>query len=304
VVEASPTISIVTPVLNRRNLIETSLSSVREQGGNAYEHLVVDGGSTDGTRDVISSDATARLIDAPGSSLYEAINIGIRQASGRIICLLNSDDTLAPGALQAVTTASASNPTADIIRGCAFVTNADATDIPQPVAPASFDLTGILFGAANINACFMARDLFERIGLFDTSLRISADREWLLRAHLTDPEVVCIDKVLYIYMAHAESLTIGGGKAAELEWVGEHLTFARRYLSNDVISPLARKHLERFHGKEVLHAAMLSAQAGDVRACLSALTRGFGTRPAWPLDCIVPLYHILEKYVAAGSRSC
>src|SRR5262245_3613397 len=112
----APAFSILTPLLNRASMLPDMLASVRRQGDVAFEHLVVDGGSTDGSQ-AIAAGAGATVIDAPGSSIYEALNIGLARAQGGVICLLNSDDVLGDSALAAAARALDANAEVEIARG-------------------------------------------------------------------------------------------------------------------------------------------------------------------------------------------
>src|SRR6266478_277673 len=89
-----PLISIITPVLNRVGLIGAALDSVCRAGAVVTEHLVVDGGSTDGSLSLLRNRPGIRLVEAPGTGIYDALNLGLHAARGDILCQLNSDDLL------------------------------------------------------------------------------------------------------------------------------------------------------------------------------------------------------------------
>ena len=94
-----PLFSIVTPTLNRRELLEWTLRSIRGQSYPDLEHVVVDGGSTDGTLALLAEfEGTypLRWISEPDGGMYNAINKGLRMASGDILAYLNSDDLYFP----------------------------------------------------------------------------------------------------------------------------------------------------------------------------------------------------------------
>lgn len=95
-------ITVVTPSLNQRSYIYECLESVRRQGGDLIEHLIIDGGSTDGTREVVESFDHATFVDQPKSSQSEALNWGFENANYPTICWLNSDDILLEGAFETV----------------------------------------------------------------------------------------------------------------------------------------------------------------------------------------------------------
>ena len=97
-----PKISIVTPVLNQAGFLELALKSVFEQGYSNLEYIVVDGGSTDGSVDIIKkySDKLHYWISEPDNGMYDALNKGFAKSTGEIMLWLNSDDMLHPSALK------------------------------------------------------------------------------------------------------------------------------------------------------------------------------------------------------------
>ncbi|MEZ5996616.1 MAG: glycosyltransferase [Hyphomonadaceae bacterium] len=184
---ARPTVTIITPVLNRAGMMPAALESLAAQACPSLEHIVVDGGSTDGTQQ-LAADAGAQVIEAPGTSIYEALNIGLGAASGDLVGLLNSDDVYAPAAVARARAAFAQDGALEIVRGRAatelFADGRWQTSDPTPGPDPALTLDSVLFGASNINACFFRPSLIARVGLFDTNYPISADREWLMRAIL------------------------------------------------------------------------------------------------------------------------
>jgi glycosyltransferase involved in cell wall biosynthesis len=214
-----PLISILTPVLNRIDLIGGALDSVRHAArGVPSEHLVIDAGSTDGTLSLLRSRPDVRLIEAPGTGIYDALNLGLRAAHGEIICQLNSDDLLSTGALEAVAEAYAGpGREADAIRGHALFFADDpeqgasaatlTAEFPVPLCPQD-----IALGFPAINALFVRRRLYDRVGYFDPRFRLAADREWLLRAFAAGIRVHQICACVYCFRLHTGSLTIDPGR--------------------------------------------------------------------------------------------
>src|SRR6478672_10914946 len=98
-----PVLSIVTPCLNAAGTLAEALDSVRAEGlGERVEHLVVDGGSTDGTLDLLATREDVDWVSEPDRGLSHAMNKGIGRANGRFIGWLNADDYYLPGALRRV----------------------------------------------------------------------------------------------------------------------------------------------------------------------------------------------------------
>ena len=112
-----PSITIVTAALNSERTIAETLRSVREQAyAGELEHVVVDGGSTDGTLEIVRA-AGLRFVSEPDRGLTDALNKGIAMARGEIVGSLNSDDTYLPGALARVGEAFAAHPEVEWVTG-------------------------------------------------------------------------------------------------------------------------------------------------------------------------------------------
>lgn len=269
-------------------MLSDALDSVTDQLPVACEHLVVDGGSIDGSQAVASASG-AHVIDARASSIYQAINIGIAHASGDIIGLLNSDDRLAPGALAAVQAAFAATPSLDLVRGQASIEHLVGNtwlDITNECNQPTPHLRQVLLGAPNINACFFRRDLARRIGPFDPRYAISADREWLARALLNGALVAGLAAKVYIYRAHRGSITIGQNKPATTKWVREHLTFSRILMTGNSLAAPDRATLLDFHAKESTRLLALILGGKAPLGSATELVRSFLASPLWPIHAI------------------
>lgn len=277
-------------MLNRAAMLREMLVSLRKQGDACFEHIVIDGGSTDGSQG-IARDAGALVIEAPGSSIYEALNIGLARTSGEIVGFLNSDDFLADGALDAARDAFRANPELDIARGGAV----DSGEAGLPRSTADLTLADVLLGAPNINACLVRKAMFERVGPFDTRYAISADREWLARAIIAGARTAPIDDIVYVYRRHAGSLTIGRNKPATETWVLEHIAFSRALLERRDLLPSQRATLRAFHAKETAHLAALTLGRGAPLSALRALADGFRGDALWPLNALAPLANIAAR---------
>src|SRR5258708_16182203 len=92
-------LTIITPSLNAERFIAQAVESAGAEGRADIEHIVVDGGSTDGTLETLRRYPHLRVLARPGLGLYPALNLGIAEATGDVIGLLNADDRYLPGAL-------------------------------------------------------------------------------------------------------------------------------------------------------------------------------------------------------------
>ena len=130
-----PTISIVTPCLNAAATIGRTLDSVASQGYLGVEHVVVDGGSTDGTLELLAQFPEVKVISEPDEGLSDAVNKGIALASGELVGWLNADDWYLPGALAAVAVAAEANPGAEWFTGGCPIVDGTGRQIPGGVTP-------------------------------------------------------------------------------------------------------------------------------------------------------------------------
>jgi glycosyltransferase involved in cell wall biosynthesis len=285
-------ISVIMPVLNRANHIRRAIDSVDAQGIADVEIIAVDGGSTDGTREILAAVPNVRLIDAPRSSIYEALNIAVGAAQGTWISHLNSDDRLVSGALARVLDLADRQPDSRIIRGWAHYVAEDATGAQHPLprinnaVRLALDLHAVLFGIPAINACIIHKDVYGSIGLYDERYRIAADREWLLRALLAKVPISLLDAPVYEYLVHGGSLTMATRHRSEQAYACEHMRMAEDHLSR-ITDREMRAMLYAFHAQEMVRYLL---RAGGNPSRLAEIKRAFRFSPAWPILSLRPLY--------------
>lgn len=284
---SSPLLTVITPILNRRGSLEVALGSVEGNLDGQLEHLVVDGGSQDGSRELVLAHPRAYLIDAPGSTLYQAINIGLQCARGAWIALLNSDDVFEPGALESILPILERSE-ADAVRGQAHYRWSNALPAPSPAPPAAGQLTleTVLFGGPAINATIIRRATLEQIGRFDETFLIAADREWLLRAQHWGWNVQQLNLPVYRYTLHPGSLTLNQRANSAERWTSEHVAIARRYLKSWPRLSYARLQITYWHAQETGRLALQQVRLYQVRAAAREIWNGLRHDPALPFSLI------------------
>jgi glycosyltransferase involved in cell wall biosynthesis len=184
-----PSISVVTPTFNQARFIAQAVESVRDQRYPELEHLVIDGLSTDDTLRVIEPYADDLVIVSEADSgQTEAINKGLRRATGDVICWLNSDDYLLPGALQAVGEFFAAHPEVNWVTGDGVIVDVEGRPIQGPVRAYKQVLRrfppSVYLGLANgivQPATFWRRSVHDEVGYLDESLHYTMDYDWWLR---------------------------------------------------------------------------------------------------------------------------
>lgn len=201
------TVSIVTPTLNQRQFVGSALGSVAGQTHPAVEHVVIDGGSTDGTQDLLR-DAGARIrwVSESDRGMYDALNRGLAMATGDILGYLNSDDAYFPWTAQTVVSAFEARPDVEVLFGDG-VRIEDETGVQELRLLPPFDRTALAHKGSLLQpAVFWRRRLIERIGTFDERLRFVGDLDFWLRASETGA-IAHVDEVLAVDRIHAEALS-------------------------------------------------------------------------------------------------
>lgn len=176
-----PLVSIITVVFNGANHIEETITHVLGQTYPNIEYIIIDGGSTDGTVDIIKKYELrlAYWTSRPDKGLYYAMNDGLKQARGQIIGLINADDFYDVNAVEEVVKFFSAN---DVDVCC--------TDVI--ILKERENMVSTAIGVADINGmekkmsvwhpgCFVKKSAYDHEGLFDTSYRITADYDLLIR---------------------------------------------------------------------------------------------------------------------------
>ena len=184
-------ISLVTPSFNQVEFIERTMASVvDQQGAFVLDYRVIDGGSTDGTLDVLRrcTDSRVSWVSEPDSGQVDAINKGLRSATGDIVGWINSDDMLLPGALARVARAFQEHPEAEWLHGrCEII---DVRDRPMRRGVSlykhlqarrhSFERL-LTVNYVSQMTTFWRRSVHDQIGYLDPSLKLAFDYEFWLR---------------------------------------------------------------------------------------------------------------------------
>lgn len=181
---SQPRVSIVTVALNNRAHIGDTIRSVLSQTYSSIEYVIVDGGSTDGTVDVIRAHEgrIAAWMSESDQGIADAFNKGLARTSGDYILFLNSDDWLAdPEAVSKAMDAAAKSAYPGVIFGDCDIVDRDSGRVLRRLSMEWSPLAFRLGRMINHPALFTHRSYFEKYGTFDISYRIAMDFELLLR---------------------------------------------------------------------------------------------------------------------------
>jgi glycosyltransferase involved in cell wall biosynthesis len=254
-----PRISVVTPSFNQGQYVEETLRSVLDQDYPQLEYIVMDGGSSDGSREIIErySERLAFWRSAADDGQAAALREGFARATGDILTWVNSDDLLAPGALFKVAEAWRRHGGGVIVVGACQLFDAggrgrrhlasfqQALDVPEPMPPEKiFDLArhwfpGEFFYQPEV---FFPRAAYEQIGGVDPSYYYTMDYDLWARFALAATPVVVIDETLALFREHDEQKT-SDRRALYREMV----TTANTYLDEVPLEAGHRRRLQRWN---------------------------------------------------------
>ena len=274
-----PRITVVTPSYNQGQFLEETIRSVLLQGYPDLEYMVVDGGSTDESVEIIRKyeDHLAWWVSEKDRGQSHAINKGLSRSTGRILAYLNSDDLYEPGALHAVERAFV--PGVHWVSGKVICWENGGDPWPFPELPGRGFTKWLLGCPISQPAVFWSASLQREAGPFREDLQYAMDYEFWLRLRFglgRSPRR--LDRILARYRIHGDSKSIAHqqGMAREIKDLVRaceaELPPARR-----VRLRLARRHrLGRVHGARALSNLKARKTGGAVAELSSALR-------AWPL---------------------
>jgi glycosyltransferase involved in cell wall biosynthesis len=202
-----PRITVITPSFNHARFLKQCINSVLEQGHHNLQHLVLDGGSTDHTLDILRGYGD-RIVwkSQPDRGQSHAVNSGLRSADGEIIGWLNSDDYYLPGAFARVIECFRQHPAAAMVYGRALMVNERGDTMREyPTFPLTRDDLRRKCYVCQPTV-FLRRSMLEDVGLLNERLDVCLDYDWWLRIGRTHELAFC-DHVLAASRHYAATKT-------------------------------------------------------------------------------------------------
>lgn len=226
-----PLVSIVVPTMNQADFLFETLSSIVQQDYPRIELIVVDGGSTDNSREIIEQfrDRIYYWHSKPDEGQVDAVAQGLKISNGVLVTYINSDDILLPGSVSEVVRAWGKNPEA-VVFGNYFIIDAQSRVREKKIAPAhvrwiSWELGPIMCQPGT----FFTKRLYEKVGGVDIQLQYAFDRDLFLRFMQSGARFIKTRKFLSAFRRHAEQ------KGASAYWhqicSRDAETIERRYAS-------------------------------------------------------------------------
>lgn len=235
-------VSIITPCLNSAKTIRQTIESVLHQTYESIEYIIIDGGSEDGTLDIISEYETLfttglRYISEKDTGIYDAMNKGIGLATGDVIGIINSDDWYEPDAVERVMECFAKTD-ADVVYGELWMIDENgerASCTSRSIFPPH-------------PSTFIKREIYQKYGMFDSNYRIASDRELLLRLMAEKVRFERIGEIL------ADHRMTGVSAVNRLVCAGEAYEIDYKYLGKCPDEILNQKDIEETYERaKMLH---------------------------------------------------
>lgn len=241
----TPLISIVTPSYNQGKFIADTINSVASQGYRRYEHIIVDGASTDSTLEVLErfgQDPSFSWTSEPDRGQTHAINKGFAEAKGDIIAYLNSDDRYCAGALAFVAEYFAMHPNCMWLCGNVLFADIDGHVFARkrPV----FSRFALVFGTSSLYqpGVFLRRSVLAEFGQLREDLHTVMDLEWFCRISSRYPPQI-VDRDLAIFRWHPASKSSSDKHTAHYrQYVRERAEIGCEHYP--VLCPAIRKYPE------------------------------------------------------------
>jgi glycosyltransferase involved in cell wall biosynthesis len=230
-----PRITLITPSFNQASFLEATIRSVLDQGYPDLQYGVIDGGSTDGSVEILERyrGHLSFLVIEQDRGQTEAINKGLRRADGDVVGWLCSDDLLPPGSLQRIGEAFADSA-CDWAAGAVEVIEADGTPVQVQRPTGDFSLAGVLLRGEDRPFClpqpgvFWRRRLHDELGPLREDLHYCMDFEWWLRLVASGRRPVLLDQTLARYRLHEASKSVALGRGFRREHLLVESAYADR----------------------------------------------------------------------------
>lgn len=292
-------ITIITPSYNRAGMIGTAIESVVNQDYASIEHVIIDGGSTDGTLELLAKYPHLKVVSEPDKGMYDALNKGVKLAHGEIIGFLNTDDFYPANILSEIA-ALFTNRAVEAVAGQAEVVRVGKDSLLETfnsVAPCNPDhlLQRTILEMPAFNAWFFRRSIFEKVGSFNDRYRIIADREFMIRLALAGITYASTDHTTYFYLQHAGSLTFSKHRPYLSQNMHERMNMTDIFLRKAGVPEQARQYLRKTRTTDTLNMAGLSLDKREFGEMWFYIRKGIRFDSLWLLKFSKKLYLLYIK---------
>jgi glycosyltransferase involved in cell wall biosynthesis len=273
---STPLVSIITPSFNQAEYLETTIRSVLDQAYAPLEYLIIDGGSTDGSLDIIRRYAgrLAHWESGPDRGQAQAINKGLARAQGEIVAWINSDDVYLPGSIASAVEHLLANPHAAMVYGDGIMvgSNLELLDRHRYRQLHLVDL--LSFEVLLQPAVFMRRASLEQAGLLDESYHLILDHELWVRLAANGP-LRHVPEFWALERTHEQAKTIHQAAG----FVDEAARLLEQASAHPVLAEIYAANRRRIQAGYHIFAARRLIDAGDYVPASRHIARALGNHP-------------------------
>jgi glycosyltransferase involved in cell wall biosynthesis len=272
-----PLVSIVTPSFNQVRYLEAAIRSVLEQDYPCIEYIVIDGGSTDGSQEIIKryADRLAYWTSEPDRGQADAINKGLQRSTGEIIAWLNSDDMYMSGAVREAVKTLQANPQAGMVYGDGLMIDSEGR-LLDPHRYRGYSVIDLLcFEVLLQPTVFMRQNVLEEVGYLVENYHLVLDHELWIRIASLYP-IVHVPSFWAVERTHAVAKTI----AQAAGWVEEAERFLAWAEGSENLGPIIAQHRNQVMASMDTFAARRLIDAGQYREAVMRMIQALRRYPA------------------------
>jgi GT2 family glycosyltransferase len=283
-----PKISIITPTIGWPRYVEDTIASVPPDAPDEVEHIIVHDGEKALSNHLTANYTWLRVIAGPGRGPTAAYAAAIASASGDFIFMLNSDDLMLPGAINAILRSASERPDVEAWTGGTLIFTLAKDGRKRTVrtlddpAVTALTLTNILDDLPLMTARFVRRSVYARVGPLDERFSACSDREFALRMVLAGVHEEPLGVRVSELRMHDDSETIRNPSRKVPAYLQEHLAIAWGRMLDPTTPIDVRNALRDWHARETVRKAYYEMRAGDIRALGRSFRTTFSRDMMWP----------------------